>query len=49
MVNYLISREISPSRLVAKGFGGTKPVASNTLEKDRKLNRRVDFTILYTN
>ena len=47
MVNYLINRGISSNRLIAKGFGNTKPVASNILEKERGLNRRVDFRILY--
>jgi outer membrane protein OmpA-like peptidoglycan-associated protein len=46
MVNYLVKRGINAKRLVAMGFGGIKPVASNLLEKDRKLNRRIDFRIL---
>jgi outer membrane protein OmpA-like peptidoglycan-associated protein len=46
LVNYLISRGINQSRLLATGFGGSKPIAPNYLEKDRKLNRRIDFIIL---
>ena len=46
LVNYIINRGIDPKRLVATGFGGSKPIASNFLEKDRKLNRRIDFVIL---
>jgi outer membrane protein OmpA-like peptidoglycan-associated protein len=46
LVNYLISRGISQGRLLATGFGGSKPIAPNYLEKDRKLNRRIDFIIL---
>jgi outer membrane protein OmpA-like peptidoglycan-associated protein len=46
IVDYLINRGISSIRLTAKGYGSTRPVASNILEKDRKLNRRVDFIIL---
>jgi outer membrane protein OmpA-like peptidoglycan-associated protein len=46
MVNYLINRGINSNRLVAKGYGGIKPAASNVLEKDRKLNRRVDLTLI---
>jgi outer membrane protein OmpA-like peptidoglycan-associated protein len=46
LVTYLINRGISTHRLVATGFGGSKPIASNYLEKDRKLNRRIDFIII---
>ena len=46
LVNYLINRGINTKRLVATGFGGTKPIASNLLDKDRKLNRRIVFIIL---
>lgn len=46
MVNYLVINGIDKSRLIAKGYGGNRPVASNILEADRKLNRRVDFTIV---
>ncbi len=44
--NYLIKKGISHARIVAKGFGGTAPIASNVTEETRKLNRRVAFTIL---
>lgn len=46
LVNYIINRGIDLKRLVATGFGGLKPIAPNFLEKDRKLNRRIDFIIL---
>jgi outer membrane protein OmpA-like peptidoglycan-associated protein len=46
LVNYLINRGINTKRLVATGFGGSKPIAPNFLEKERKLNRRIDFIIL---
>ncbi len=46
LVNYLINRGISSKRLTAKGYGGIKPVASNMYERDRRLNRRVDFRII---
>ncbi len=46
LVSYLINRGISARRLMATGFGGTKPIAPNYLEKDRKLNRRIDFIII---
>jgi outer membrane protein OmpA-like peptidoglycan-associated protein len=46
MTGYLIINGVSPLRLIAKGYGGTRPVASNYFEADRKLNRRIDFTIV---
>jgi outer membrane protein OmpA-like peptidoglycan-associated protein len=46
LVAYLINRGINTKRLVPTGFGGSKPIASNFLEKDRKLNRRIDFIVL---
>ena len=46
LVNYLINRGINVKRLTATGFGGSKPIATNFLEKDRKLNRRIDFIII---
>ena len=46
LVGYLISRGINTKRLTPTGFGGTKPIAPNFLEKDRKLNRRIDFIIV---
>ncbi|MDF2456515.1 MAG: yiaD [Cytophagaceae bacterium] len=44
--NYLISKSISAKRLSGKGYGGSKPVASNATEETRKLNRRVEFVII---
>lgn len=41
--NYLISRGVDPSRLVAKGYGSTKPVATNATEAGRYQNRRIDI------
>lgn len=46
MVSYLVSNGVNSSRLVARGFGESKPVATNLYEPDRKLNRRIDFAIL---
>jgi outer membrane protein OmpA-like peptidoglycan-associated protein len=41
--NYLISRGVDPNRLVAKGYGSSKPVASNATENGRYQNRRIDI------
>jgi outer membrane protein OmpA-like peptidoglycan-associated protein len=46
LVNYIINRGISKNRLVATGFGESKPIAPNFLGKDRKLNRRIDFIVI---
>lgn len=43
---YLISKKVGASRLSAKGYGPTRPVASNDTPEDREKNRRVEFTII---
>ncbi|MFO0378259.1 MAG: OmpA family protein, partial [Cyclobacteriaceae bacterium] len=43
---YLVSKGISARRISGKGFGGEKPIASEDTEEARKLNRRVEFTIV---
>jgi outer membrane protein OmpA-like peptidoglycan-associated protein len=43
--NYLVSKGIESKRITGKGYGGTKPVASNDTEETRALNRRVEFII----
>ncbi len=43
--SYLIKKGISSQRLRAKGFGETKPVASNDDEAGRKQNRRTEFQL----
>jgi outer membrane protein OmpA-like peptidoglycan-associated protein len=46
VVDYLISKGISSSRLVAKGYGETKPIDTNDTEEGRQNNRRTEFKIL---
>lgn len=43
---YLVSKGISKRRIDGKGFGGEKPIADNNKEETRRLNRRVEFTIV---
>jgi OOP family OmpA-OmpF porin len=42
---YLVSKGISGKRIKGKGFGGSKPLLPNDSEENRKMNRRVEFTI----
>ena len=37
---------VEATRLDAKGFGPSKPIADNKMVKGRALNRRVDFVIV---
>ncbi|TET23019.1 MAG: hypothetical protein E3J71_04005, partial [Candidatus Stahlbacteria bacterium] len=47
VVNYFVmTHQIDPRRLIPRGYGETMPIASNTSEKGRELNRRVEFVIL---
>ncbi len=46
VIAYLKSKGIEDNRLSGKGFGPTRPIASNASEETRKLNRRVEFTIV---
>lgn len=43
--DYLVSKGIDKKRITGKGYGGTKPIASNETEETRLFNRRVEFTI----
>jgi OOP family OmpA-OmpF porin len=42
VMNYLVMRGISADRIRAKGYGKTKPVASNSTPEGRAKNRRVE-------
>lgn len=43
---YLLTKGIDPARVTAKGYGMTKPVASNKTADGRAQNRRTEVTIL---
>lgn len=45
-VNYLIKKKVDAARLVAKGYGESKPIAPNTDDPGRAKNRRVEFEVL---
>ncbi|MGA0560404.1 OmpA family protein [Larkinella sp. VNQ87] len=44
--NYLVNKGISADRIQTKAYGGSRPIADNTREETRRLNRRVEVTIL---
>lgn len=43
---YFVSKGIEPDRVASKGFGETKPVATNDTDEGKQLNRRVEFMIV---
>lgn len=46
VVDYLIGKGIGSSRLVAKGYGETRPKDNNETDAGRQNNRRTEFKIL---
>jgi OmpA-OmpF porin, OOP family len=46
VMKYLVEHGVSSSRLIAKGYGESTPIADNNTEKGKKLNRRTEVRIL---
>lgn len=46
VVNYLVSKNISAQRLVAKGFGETQPIDDNKTDEGRARNRRTEMKVI---
>ncbi len=47
VVDYLVNvHHIDPRRLIARGYGESRPIAPNDTEAGRELNRRVEFVVL---
>ena len=49
VLGYLSSQGISSSRMTARGYGSTSPIADNTTAAGREQNRRVEITVYQTN
>ena len=45
MVNYMVSKGIARNRLQAVGYGETRPIADNSTQIGKRLNRRVNALI----
>jgi outer membrane protein OmpA-like peptidoglycan-associated protein len=43
--NYLISKGISPDRIIAKGYGESQPIAPNSSDEGRQRNRRTEVRV----
>jgi outer membrane protein OmpA-like peptidoglycan-associated protein len=46
VADYIVKKGIPKGKVVAKGYGLAKPVASNATKEGKAQNRRVEFTIL---
>ncbi len=46
VVDYLVTKGISSSRLTSMGYGEEQPIATNDTDEGRQLNRRTEFKIL---
>jgi len=46
VVSYLVSKGIKPERMLAVGYGKSRPVDTNQSESGRAQNRRVEFTLI---
>lgn len=45
VVDYLVSKGVDASKLVAQGHGSENPVADNKTEEGRFKNRRIEFSV----
>ena len=46
VVDYLVGKKVSRDRLVARGYGEKRPIATNKTKAGRAMNRRVEMIIL---
>jgi len=47
--DFLIMHQITAERLLYRGYGENKPLATNETEAGRKLNRRTSFVVIQAN
>ena len=45
VADYLIAHDVASERIVFKGYGSSKPIATNATTEGKQLNRRVDFIL----
>ncbi len=45
--SYLVSQGVDPTMLTAKGYGDSRPVASNDTEEGKFRNRRIEFNVIH--
>lgn len=46
VADWLIKNGISSTRITARGYGGTRPIADNSTEEGRRKNRRTEVVII---
>ena len=46
VVDALLSRRVLTAKVLAKGYGETKPIADNGTEEGREANRRIEFRMI---
>ena len=47
VTDYLVDKGVNKDRIQYEGYGESKPIADNSSESGRKLNRRTEFIIIY--
>lgn len=43
---YLVKKGINPTRIIAKGYGATQPIADNGTDEGRQINRRTEVHLI---
>jgi outer membrane protein OmpA-like peptidoglycan-associated protein len=46
VLDFLVSKGVSPQRLTAKGYGMDEPITTNDTDEGRAMNRRVEFRVV---